>query len=235
MWADIETALGEYDEDRILDFCRPSEGIDYDHTIRSIAAIEDSPDYIFKPVLDEFIENHEQWVNSIDISFANPYIQLSKQSLYLTFNYTETLETVYGIPSGQITHIHGSRKVNEDDYVLGHNNYRDSNSCYRDEDGLPFEQNAKRKIVSYMDELTKNIPEQIKRCSDFFSNLSGIETVIVRGHSMNVIDMPYFDAVIENISSSARWILYCYSSEDYKRANEFISSRNIQNFAIKCY
>lgn len=92
IWGDIEKALGEYDEDSILEFCKPDEEFDYDHPTRSVAAIEDSPDWIFRPVLDEFIEAFTEWVNSIDITVADKVLDLPSCSKYLTFNYTETLE-----------------------------------------------------------------------------------------------------------------------------------------------
>ena len=31
VWGDIEKALGEYDEDSIVEYCKPDEEIDYDH------------------------------------------------------------------------------------------------------------------------------------------------------------------------------------------------------------
>lgn len=64
LWSDIEKALGEYDEEAILEFCRPDEEIDYDHMMRSVAAIEDAPDWIFKPILDQFVDYFNAWVES---------------------------------------------------------------------------------------------------------------------------------------------------------------------------
>lgn len=98
LWADVETALREYREEEIFDYCKPNEGIDYDHMMRSVAAIEERPDWLFKPIVDEFLENFTDLVDSIDISHERPQQQLKHQSKYLTFNYTETLEKVYGIP-----------------------------------------------------------------------------------------------------------------------------------------
>ncbi len=109
VWGDIEKALGEYDEDSIVEYCKPDEEIDYDHPTRSMAAVEDSPEWIFRPVLDEFIEAFKDWVDSIDIAKAGKVRELPVECKYLTFNYTETLEVIYGIPASNILHIHGSR------------------------------------------------------------------------------------------------------------------------------
>lgn len=105
VWGDIEKALGEYDEDSILEYCKPNENFDYDHPTRSMAAVEDSPDWIFRPVLDEFLEEFRNWVDSININDAEKVLDLPMECRYLTFNYTETLERVYSIPESNILHI----------------------------------------------------------------------------------------------------------------------------------
>lgn len=83
-WGDIEKALGEYDEKEIVDWCSPDEGVDYDHPTRSVAAIEDGPDWLFKPILDEFLEAFNQWVESIDMNEAKAKFDLPAESHYLT-------------------------------------------------------------------------------------------------------------------------------------------------------
>ena len=67
VWNDIEKALGEYDEESILSFCRPDEEFDYDHSLSSSARIEDSPMAIFQPVLEQFKDRFDEWVESIEI------------------------------------------------------------------------------------------------------------------------------------------------------------------------
>ena len=62
LWADVET--GEYREEEIFDYCKPNEEIDYDHPMRSVAAIEDGPDWLFKPILNDFLDRFTDWVKS---------------------------------------------------------------------------------------------------------------------------------------------------------------------------
>ena len=97
-----------------------------------MAAVEDSPEWIFRPVLDEFIEAFKDWVDSIDIAKAGKVRELPVECKYLTFNYTETLEVIYGIPASNILHIHGSR-ILDNEYIIGHNNFRNPNEAYNDE------------------------------------------------------------------------------------------------------
>lgn len=231
-WADIETALGEYSEEEIFDYCKPAEEIDYDHTMRSVAAIEDGPDWIFKPILDDFLESFIDWVNAIDLSPAHQIRQLAPQSKYLTFNYTETLEKVYGIPDNNVLHIHGSRKVADSAYIIGHNNYC-STLLYGDNDSeLYFERNTKIKIVEWMNQLYKDTAVIISNNSSFFCSLAGITHIEVIGHSLNEVDMPYFDEVRKNVNENACWIFHCYSDEDRQRTETYIARTGIKNYRI---
>ena len=127
VWSSIEQALGEYNEESILDYCRPDEEFDYDHSLSSSARVEDSPMTFFQPVLEEFRDAFRDWVDSIEISGIEKVYKLNTDSRYLSFNYTDTLETEYGIAQNKITHIHGSR-LNDEEYIIGHNNNRNPSS-----------------------------------------------------------------------------------------------------------
>ena len=80
VWSGIEQALGEYDEESILDYCRPDEEFDYDHSLSSSARVEDSPMAIFQPVLKEFRQAFRDWVNSIEISGVEKVYKLNTDS-----------------------------------------------------------------------------------------------------------------------------------------------------------
>lgn len=49
-------------------------------------------------------------------------IHKSNKDLYINFNYTATLENVYGISDASVIHIHGSLRGYTDNPVLGHGN-----------------------------------------------------------------------------------------------------------------
>lgn len=50
---------------------------------------------------------------------ATKRLSLNTAALYLSFNYTDTLEKYYSIPSNQIIYLHGNASHN-DDIILGH-------------------------------------------------------------------------------------------------------------------
>jgi hypothetical protein len=228
-WGDIEEALGEYDEEKIVDWCSPDEGIDYDHPTRSVAAIEDGPDWLFKPILDEFLETFNRWVECIDMNGAKSKFDLPVESRYLTFNYTETLEKVYSIPPMNVLHIHGSR-LKHDDYIIGHNQPRDPNDAYEDETELLFKQDTWSKVISWMNELVKDTEGIIRGNRAFFNLLEDINRVIVVGHSFSLVDFPYMKEIVQRTGTNVPWAISYHTEDDKERITDFIALAGLQNY-----
>lgn len=233
LWGDVEKALGEYDEDAILDYCKPEREFDIDHSLRDSAIIEDSPDAIFKPTVDEFVETFKNWVDSIDISCVSPIWNLSNQDIYFTFNYVDTLETIYHIPQSQILHIHGSRLEKEDKYVLGHNHYRSTLEAFNDENDMIFEQNAYEKIIRWMNEYVKDTASIIKGNQIFFSGLQNIDKVITIGHSFYEVDWPYMVEIANSTGLNIPWEMHYYSNDDLLRMKEFVTKNGLKNVTFQ--
>lgn len=227
-WGNIEMALGEYDEEAILDFCKPDTEFDYNHSLSSSARVEDAPDAIFAPVMSEFSETFANWVDSIDISDTERVMELPANAKYLTFNYTDTLETVYHIPSNRILHIHGSRIV-DDSYVFGHKNLRDEDDVYLDDSKWFFEQNALHSIIKTMNDYRKNTTLIIKKHQDFFEDLSSINQVGVYGLSYSKVDLPYLMEVVNNTGIEIPWHLAWYSKIDFEKMQEFVEFSGLKN------
>ena len=219
VWSGIEQAFGEYDEEAILDYCRPDEEFDIEHSLSSSARVEDSPMAFFQPVLEEFKDAFEEWVDNIDINGIKNVYHLDPLCRYLTFNYTDTLETRYGIPINQIAHIHGSRQNNEE-YVVGHNNPRNLSDAW-DEDGLIFEQQAHENIISWMNGFVKDYESNITNHKEFFNGLFGVKQIITYGHSMAKVDWPYFAEIIKIVGINVPWRVSCFSMDDRNNTAEF--------------
>ena len=219
VWSGIEQAFGEYDEEAILDYCRPDEEFDIEHSLSSSARVEDSPMAFFQPVLEEFKDAFEEWVDNIDINGIKNVYHLDPLCRYLTFNYTDTLETRYGIPINQIAHIHGSR-LNNEEYVVGHNNPRNLSDAW-DKDGLIFEQQAHENIISWMNGFVKDYESNITNHKEFFNGLFGVKQIITYGHSMARVDWPYFAEIIKIVGVNIPWRVSCFSMDDRNNTAEF--------------
>ena len=229
-WKDIETALGSYDEEAILEFCKPDEEFDYEHPLSSSAKVEDAPMNILKPALDDLRIWFVKWVNSIDISSAKPYLHLHKDAKYFTFNYTETLENVYIIPFDNICHIHGNRLLHDNQYIFGHNNLKKDNGKYGERP--LFEENAYLSIVECFNEFIKPIKEKIGSNKLFFESLSDIKFVYVLGHSLSAIDIDYFKEIFFQFKQQPRFIFSTHDKKDEKMVIDFVVNNKIRQYKI---
>lgn len=230
VWGDLESALGEYDEEFILSYCRPNEEFDLDHSLSSAARVEDSPMAIFQPVLEDFREYFKKWVYSIEIEGIEKFMHLSTQCKYLSFNYTDTLETIYKIPANNIVHIHGSRLL-KDEFVIGHNKYRDPSDVWSD-DSIVFESQAMENIINWMNDFAKDYKGNIDRYHSFFAQLALIGQVVVYGHSMSKIDWPYFEEIINLSGNNVPWKVSCFSATDYNNIKAFQSHYKLTSLSM---
>ena len=150
------------------------------------------------------------------------------ESVYLTFNYTETLESVYSIPESNILHIHGCRLFDEQ-YIIGHNNYRNPNDAYNDESEMPYKQDTWSKIIGWMNGLFKDTTAIISKNQSFFERLSNIEYVVVYGHSLNEVDLPYMKEIVRHIGTEKQWYISQYNAKDSRKIDAFIRKLGLKN------
>ena len=234
-WGDIENALGEYDEEEITDYCEPDNPKDfkYDHPGQWQDGVEGGISWVFVQTMNQFRAVFEEWVRSIDISGIETDLYIPKTAKYLTFNYTETLEQGYGVPAQNVLHIHGNRLNPNDEFVLGHGNYRDEGSPFLNESILLPYQNAYSSVIRIMNEWKKSPRMLIEKDKLFFQSLSTCKGVCVLGLSYNGIDMPYLDEIVSNIAPNCKWLLYYHSKEDKDRAEEFAKNKGLVGYTIK--
>ena len=227
-WNKIEIDLGNYKEDYILDEIDPNDGkLDLDHYTRDNLITEDSVHGFYKPIIEEFCKLFRQWVDQIDINVKpiDDQYNFNNEDLFLTFNYTETLEEIYNIPCSQVLHIHGKRYESEQ-YVFGIKDKRsyesiDTQSCH------PGQINAKEHIVDIMNDFVKPYDRCLNWLNHFLEN-EKINEVVVYGHSLGKVDWPYFEKIIKIIGDDIPWEVNCYEPKDKVRMQQFK-----QNFGLK--
>lgn len=115
----------------------------------------------------------------------------------MTFNYTDTLESVYCIDPDNIKHIHGYVKNKNEELVIGHCNQKAIS--YALEKKKEAEVNFVDFAVSTFDRVSKYFNTTLKRTSniiyentEFFNSLSNVDEVIIIGHSLNKVDIDRF-------------------------------------------
>lgn len=105
LWCDLEHALGNIDFHRAFDESTEDIELENEHEMRFQAQMEDAPKYYLEEMFKIFHRIFKEWVNQIDIDTAPvnlPYFD--KNGMFLSFNYTETLELLYNIKRDKLSY-----------------------------------------------------------------------------------------------------------------------------------
>ncbi len=143
----------------------------------------------FRAVRELFIDWVHNQLPNLEYSKAAPKSTPNMEnSLFLNFNYTSTLELVYGIPAERICHIHGNCLDKNSKIYFGHGNEKevDVESRYW---------GIKDAFDRLQIELKKDTGRAIFDNSEFFSGLRDITDIYSYGFSFSDVDMVYIDEI----------------------------------------
>jgi len=190
-WNNFEDVLGKFDSDQYYDDnCLNTDAESWGEA----AGVADDIEEMAASLVDLIREEFSQWIHAIDFGCALPCFELNIGAMYLSFNYTSTLESVYGIPSNNIKYLHG-KAGGGCDLIFGHGK-RVEYEPEQDENGdsnrhmYTDAENAARIVLA---SLYKNVEGIIQRDLNYFRSLSKVSKVIVIGHSLNNIDLLTFE------------------------------------------
>lgn len=213
-WSDFENALGYFDWSEFYS----------DHNDIDISAENFRPSFIYS-LEDDLSENSQhhinmiknsfqEWISSIDISTIKKKLELPKNAIYITFNYTSTLEHVYEINEENVLHVHG-RADKHDDLIFGHGESMDELPEI-DENGdsnrtmfSDAESAAKQPFYA----LQKPVNQVLDSYKEFFESIVNIREIIIIGHSLNKIDRPYIKRIFAQVPN-AKWTICLYKSKE---------------------
>lgn len=194
------------------------------------------------------------WI--LQLNEPNPELKLKlvkDDSIFLTFNYTKTLENIYNVPSDRILHIHGCIDDNEE-FILGHgksiedlrkiNEYNDpphpvlektkiiEEFLMEIDDPHPFHQQlAEDAALQGVASQKKPIEDILYRNKAFFDNLSNITHVHVYGFSFSEIDMPYLIR-IGKVAKLAEWEISDFQGKSINAIKDFVKRNKISKYKI---
>lgn len=184
-WNELESALGEIDYELILQnsemFLASYNTDDWSDAYHHDYQYE--VDKITRMLSARLKELFADWVKGINIADAynsEQYIPpIPRESLYFSFNYTNTLQQIYAVPDAQIIHIHGNCSY-DDDLILGHSfRVEKSLNPYIGPDQDTRIAEAYDSIDEYFGNTFKPSEDIIKEESIFFSSLKNVDEVIV--------------------------------------------------------
>jgi hypothetical protein len=134
-------------------------------------------------------------------------------SQFITFNYTSTLQTVYGIDDSKVLHIHGSVDLHHE-LIFGHGKEIVEPTEF-DEDGEStgsMFSEAEANAMYPLRVLQKPVLNVLNDYEEYFSKFDNVNEIIIIGHSLNSIDWPYFSKIAD--TTAAEWKVVCYDEEE---------------------
>jgi len=213
-WHDFENALGKFAWEEFFDFHNEVDVTSEHFKPKDIYGLEDELTEQTDIHVSTIKETFLGWVSQLDMQSAQPKLTFPKKSKFITFNYTSTLQLVYGIEDDRVFHVHGRAGL-KDDLIFGHGeNVDDSPESeeYEEIAGFMFsdaEREAKYPLIA----LKKPVDQILVYNSSYFDQLKGVDEIMVIGHSLNNIDLPYFCRIADT-AKDAQWKVCCYTDEE---------------------
>ena len=226
-WCNFENDLASFDAEQFYsDYDNVSEGTgDQENPQRSdYNGVEDEIIDESGKMHSEIRESFWNWINDIsETEIEQKNMHFEKDALFLSFNYTPTLEKVYNIPN--VFHIHGYiGDGNDEKLVFGHGmEVLEGEIPELDENGESnrtpsYDAEAASHILFY--QFQKPVKNIIDENQSFFDSLKDVEKVVVLGHSLNDIDMLYILKIKKCISKKSSWLIVYYDNKDKERAKD---------------
>jgi hypothetical protein len=222
LWCNFEIGLATFDHAAYYsDYDNTNPIEDDNFKLSHMNGVADELRELSKTMIYKLQTALHDWLNGKKYK-RNKHLSLPLDinAKYLTFNYTDTLQRLYSIPDENILHIHHSIATRGNDLVFGHGTKVEQMPIY-DEEGngnypssAYYEAEGASKMLLacfYKDTITT-----IRENTEFFDNLRGIDRVIVLGHSINEIDLPYF-AHLNTIIRGAKWTVSYYTDPEREK------------------
>ncbi|MFK4784556.1 AbiH family protein [Fusobacterium sp. MFO224] len=179
-------------------------------------------------LLEELDISFRNWINLVDVNKANKLETFGKEindeTLFFTFNYTNTLEEVYNVQSNNILHIHG--KVGEK-IIYGHEGFEVLSEKDEYLKRCESKQTTDGEAVYELDESLRKKTEKIinkKEVKDFFEKIKNVDEVYSYGFSYAKVDEIYIEEIIKKVNGKdVTWYLDDYNNEinlNYKKIIE---------------
>lgn len=272
LWQDFERSMAYVDRNYFLDsamlFLPSLKGREEDDlTMSEIYLAGDwGADYA-QQLVGRLKHRFSQWIESIKIpaDYRQYLIPLDVEARFLTFNYTDFLETQYGIDSSKIKHIHGKRG-HSNNLIVGHGEdrfkifdrwyekikkyhpiLRKGKKIYIPSPYLklykeptcylPEYQYLTERIETYYEESEKPVDNIIRTETDYFKSLHDIKTIEVLGFSFSDVDMHYLETLFLNNNNpqEIRWRISRFTDRDKIKSLETLKKIGVDTSNVEFF
>lgn len=239
LWADFENALADLDFETVLEDNMNYVASGNWEKASDFHAYQIEMEMIVDKLTKDLRKVFKEFIMAVEFPESIDKLRLGFEpgAIFLTYNYTNTLERYYGIHWKRILYIHGKALLPEEGIVLGHG--RDPEEFGEEEAKQPedldeeqleqwrehmsnkydpsFEM-GKQELMYYFNGSFKATAEIIQKNKSFFESLSDISKVVVLGHSISPVDQAYFKTVIQSINDkTVPWVVSYYSDVEKDR------------------
>ena len=182
----------------------------------------------------------EQWINTeIDIKqnyhmvekdLGDKKIDFSDTDVFISFNYTHTLEMVYEI--WDVCHIHGEGNLfgHNDELIIGHGNdqvIQELKWKIKDLEEDDYDQPSRNRKNEYKSELDiinalkKPVNYCIENLRDRLNRIKDPDKIIVWGFSLSDVDAAYISEIRKKWPK-CKWSFSYYDSKDIENINNTV-------------
>ncbi len=248
LWSKFEENLANLEKDTLMDFL--SEYYD-DTSDRGRNSMRIETDTLLSLLTKELRIEFSKFILKAETRKIDKckLIPIDKNSQFLNFNYTDTLEKSYLISTNNIFYIHGVASHGEE-IILGHATdpdlfndqqpeptppenlteellelwYEDMSNQYN-----PIYEECLEEVNGYFLSSFKNTEKIIEENSQYFRNIHDIKEIFIFGHSMSDVDMPYFEKISRVIKSDVNWFVSYYDKNEKEEIEFALKHLNISS------
>ena len=238
LWKDFEGNLAHFDIKRII---QEVPRVYPPRDSRLPPSFFPSTASFFKRLREQITASFQEWVQLISLDEYRNIIDLPASELYISFNYTDTLERVYSIPEREILYIHG-KASRGDRLVFGHNkSHFEIERDYMQKHGL-------REIESFFDDgpLITDEEFQLALNVSFFDKspytqlvaysqilipaVLAASTLISYGFSFSESDYQYLEWIVEH-NPNLMWMVSWHTQEDKDKIDSFFKQVGVTKYS----
>jgi Bacteriophage abortive infection AbiH len=256
LWSRFEEALADLDYETILEdnsnlIANPGAE---DFRDRDLHSYQIEMELIITSLTTTLIQEFNKFILEIDYNKIeqDKNLTLEDDSVFLSFNYTETLQKFYNISQDNITYIHNKADFDICNLELGHGtnpeNFIEPNEeppkdlsdeeleLWREQKSDEYDysyDSAKQEILTYYTKAFKNTVSIIEQNRIFFDNLTPIEKVYILGHSISQVDIKYFEELKKNLNENVVWHVTFYGEVEKQKHIETLLKLGIKEDKIK--
>lgn len=209
-WSNFEESLGSFNQDEFHDNAAMQPSLEeLGDEPKLLYGYEDDITIKKEELVEDITNAFREWIRSVDVNSAQKLMHFYLPAFFVNFNYTATLQDVYNVSNNRILHIHG--KVGRE-IIFGHGRNLDSTSN-RHESDEPWFHETSKEVAQVLGIFHKPVAEILERNRETLEGYGDVENIVVIGHSVNEIDIPYFQCIL-NAYPDASWQNYNYENID---------------------